>query len=310
MKERMHGRALAASLMISAILWSGVALAGPPAESLAARIGHSDPSAFRHIEAVHGGAGSMEFGQILGADALGTNLIFLHRGVIAPHSGIGQHFHNACEEMFVILDGEAQFTIDGRTSLLKGPAGAPDRMGHAHGIYNPTERPVQWLNINVGTTKAYDAFNLDDPRVGVRLDPIPQFITMQLDQSLLRPVEHLAGGEGTVMYRRALGPTVFSTPWSYVDHLMIPPGASVGPAAQTDMSEVYYVLAGAGEVQVDGERAAIAVGDAVPVDLGQRHSLRATGDQPLELMVIGVARDMAAKAAYMAAHQARRGGGK
>ena len=51
--------------------------------------------------------------------------------------------------MFVILDGEAQFTVDGRTSTLKGPAGAPARMGHAHAIYNATDKPVQWLNINV-----------------------------------------------------------------------------------------------------------------------------------------------------------------
>ena len=29
------------------------------------------------------------------------------------------------EEMFVIFDNEAQFTIDGRTATLKGPAGAP-----------------------------------------------------------------------------------------------------------------------------------------------------------------------------------------
>ena len=62
----------------------------------------------------------MDFRAMLGADALDTNLIFFHRGVIAPKSGIGEHFHNKCEEMFVILDGEAQFTVDGRTSLLSG----------------------------------------------------------------------------------------------------------------------------------------------------------------------------------------------
>ena len=92
---------------------------------------------------------------------------------IPPKSGIGAHFHNQCEEMFVILDGEAQFTIDGRTSLLKGPGGAPCRMGHSHGIYNATTKPVQWMNINVTAMKgAYDAFNLDDARVDVALDPI------------------------------------------------------------------------------------------------------------------------------------------
>jgi hypothetical protein len=33
--------------------------------------------------------------------SLDTNLYFLHRGVIDPKSGIGHHFHNQCEEMFV-----------------------------------------------------------------------------------------------------------------------------------------------------------------------------------------------------------------
>jgi mannose-6-phosphate isomerase-like protein (cupin superfamily) len=67
------------------------------------------------------------------------------------------------------------------------------------------------------------------------------------------------------------------------------------------MSEVYYVLSGAGEVTVAGETAPIRAGDAVPVAVGQARALRATGSAPLELMVIGVARDQAAKAAYAAA---------
>ena len=42
--------------------------------------------------------------------------------------------------MFVIFDGEAEFTIDGRTSLLKGTVGAPVRMGHSHAIVQ--HRPI------------------------------------------------------------------------------------------------------------------------------------------------------------------------
>src|SRR5215208_3528162 len=122
-------------------------------EPLAERIVHTDPSKYRAVPAVHGGAGKLEYTGLLDAHSLETNLQFLHRGVLQPKSGIGAHFHNTCEEMFVILDGEAQFTIDGRTSVLKGPAGAPCRMGHSHGIYNATDKPVQWMNINVTAVK-------------------------------------------------------------------------------------------------------------------------------------------------------------
>src|SRR5687768_17710293 len=122
-------------------------------EPLAQRIVHNDPSKYRAAKGVHGGAGQLDYMSMLDSHSLETNLFFLHRGVLQPKSGIGHHFHNQCEEMFVIFDGEAQFTVDGRTSLLKGPAGAPCRMGHSHAIYNPTDKPVQWMNINVSAMK-------------------------------------------------------------------------------------------------------------------------------------------------------------
>ena len=143
--------------------------------------------------------------------SLDTNLYFLHRGVIEPKSGIGAHFHNQCEEMFVIFDGEAQFTIDGRTSLLKGPAGAPRRMGHSHAIYNPTDKPVQWMNINVSAMQG----RVRRVRSGRR----PRRRGARSDSGLH---DHAAGsvaaasgcgrstgGKGTAQYRRALTPSVF-----------------------------------------------------------------------------------------------------
>jgi hypothetical protein len=189
--------------------------------------------------------------------------------------------------------------INGRTSLLKAPVGAPDRMGSAHAIYNPTDQPVEWMNINVGASKVYDTSDLGDARVGVAKDPIPQFITMKLDRADLKPVSHLSGGAGIVLRRRMLGPAVFYTPWAYVDHLIVQPGASIGRSKMVDMSEAYYVISGDGSVTVDNETAAIKVGDAIPVDLGQRKSFTA-GTAPLELMVVGIARDIRTKNAFAA----------
>ena len=295
---RLYVATAAIALMATA---PALAQQGQASGPLSARIGHYDPARMAHQKNVHDGAGTMSFGPLLGAQALSTNLLFLHRGVIDPHSGIGQHFHNACEEMFVILDGDdIQFTINGRTATLKTPAGVPDRMGNAHGIYNPSDKPVQWLNINVGLNKNYDNFDLQDDRVGVALDKVPQFVNFHMDQAQMRPAPETLHATDAVTQRRLLAPQVFMTSWSFFDQIDIPAGGAIAPAPDAGMSEAYYVNKGAGSVTVNGETVQIKAGDAIPVDLGVAHSFTQSGSEPLELLVIGVAKDLAAKAAFMA----------
>jgi mannose-6-phosphate isomerase-like protein (cupin superfamily) len=248
----------------------------------------------------------MAFGALLNRGAVTPEFNFLHRGVIPPGAGIGHHFHNVVEEMFVILDGEAQFTIDGRTATVKGPAGVVCRTGHSHAIYNAGSTPVQWMNLNVSLTAGvYDAFDLNDTRAGAALDPVPTFMTMRLDRALLRPAgargrgaAPVAASPTAVLSRRALGPSVFSTTWAYIDHVIVPPGGATPDAAHESVGEAYYVLGGSGTLTVGGtasETAPVRAGDAIPIRIGETSRFANTGTEPLELFVMGVARDMAAK---------------
>jgi mannose-6-phosphate isomerase-like protein (cupin superfamily) len=280
--------------------------------ALAQRIVHTDPASFRQLTAVHGGAGSMSFTALLGRGALTPEFNFLHRGIIPAGAGIGHHFHNVVEEMFVILDGEAQFTIDGRTASVKGPAGVLCRTGHAHAIYNPGPSPVQWMNLNVSLVAGvYDNFDLGDTRVGAALDAIPTFMTIRLDKSLLKSAGARGRGAATpppapdaVLSRRVATPAMFSTTWSYLDHVVVPPGAATPELAHDALAEAYYVLGGEGTISVASAEpgtAAVRAGDAIPVRLGETSRFTNTGSAALELLVMGVAKDMATKTQLLTA---------
>lgn len=307
MTDRMRILSLAAVAGIGTILlWQVVPEAAQAQAELARRIVHTDPAAFRMSPAVHGGAGSMGFTALLNRGAVTPEFNFLHRGEIPPGAGIGHHFHNTVEEMFIILDGEAQFTIDGRTALVKGPAGVLCRTGHSHAIYNSGTKPVQWVNLNVSLNAGvYDNFDLGDTRAGAPLDPIPNFMVMRLDRDLLRQ----GGGRGrgnaapagpptTVVTRRALGPAALSTTWAYMDHVLVPPGASTNEMKHDNIAEAIYVIAGNGTVTVKttaSETAPVRTGDAIPIRLGETSVFTNTGTEPLEFFIMGVAKDMAAK---------------
>ncbi|MFI5130253.1 MAG: cupin domain-containing protein [Chitinophagales bacterium] len=272
---------------LSFLLAAFITISGS-AQSPDKRVAHNDPSKYREISAVHAGAGKMGFTQLIGRTELSTNFLYLHTGSINAKSGIGQHFHHTIEEMFVILDGEAEFTINGRTSKIKGPALVPCKRGNSHGIYNSGSTPIRWMNFAVSTTKGRgDAFDLGDTRVGAALDPVPQFVSGQLKKDLLRPNNNNYPGTG-ILYRRILGADVFSTNWDHVDHVVIPAGSTAGPRLLEGIEEVYYVIKGSGAIGVGSQTAAITADDSFYGLVGEKLSFTNNGKDDLELLIIGI----------------------
>jgi mannose-6-phosphate isomerase-like protein (cupin superfamily) len=259
--------------------------------TLAQRIGHPDLEKVK-LGHSHGDAGFNRCAPLIDASQMDVNIIFILRCQMMPQGGVAEHFHNTAEEMFTILNGEAEFTIDSHTSLVKGPGGAPMRMAHSHAVYNPTNEVLEYINWDVSYYRGHaDAFNLGDSRnKDVPLDAIPQFMFMHLDKALLKPVQNYHGGEGTVQYRRALdGMDVFLTNWAYMDHEVIPPGASDGLHRHAGVEEVYFVMDGNGTFQLNDETSPIKKWDAIPVRFNEAHSITNNGTGDLELLIMGVA---------------------
>ncbi|HEX7014714.1 MAG TPA: cupin domain-containing protein, partial [Cyclobacteriaceae bacterium] len=253
------------------------------------RVVHNDPARYRELSAVHAGAGKMGFTQLIGRDELAANFLYLHAGSIAPKSGIGHHFHHSIEEMYVILNGEAEFTVNGRTSKIKAPAIVPCKMGDSHAIYNPSSESIRWLNFAVSRVKGKgDAFDLGDARVGAKLDPTPVFVSGRLEHEKLKPNTPAYPAEG-VLYRRILGPDVFSTDWSYVDHLVISANSSTDAHSLKGVEEVYYVIKGSGSLTINGSKTTVKADDAFYGKLGETLILSNEGKDDLEVLVIGVA---------------------
>jgi mannose-6-phosphate isomerase-like protein (cupin superfamily) len=258
------------------------------AQSIKDRVVQNDPTKYREITSVHAGAGKMGFTELIGRTDLSTNFLYLHAGTIAAKSGIGHHFHHNIEEMYVIFNGEAEFTINGRTSVIKAPAIVPCKMGDAHAIYNASDQPLRWLNFAVSRNKGRsDNFDLGDDRVGVDIDPIPVFVSARLERDRLRTNDPAYPAEG-VLFCRVLRSEVFLSDWDHVDHVVIPKGTTSGPRQLEGIEEVYYVLGGKGAVSIQEEKVTINTDDTFFGRLGETVTITNEGQEDLELLVIGI----------------------
>ncbi len=257
-------------------------------QNLQKRIVPNDPSKYRSLTAVHAGAGKMGFTQLIGRNDLSTNFLYLHTGSIEGKSGIGHHFHHEIEEMFVLLSGEAEFTINGRTAKLKAPVVVPCKKGNSHGIYNRSTTPVKWMNFAVSQVKGKaDNFDLGDTREDAVIDDIPNFVHGKLETDKLKANNTAYQGNG-IMYRRVIGSEVFSTDWNHVDHVTIPASGSATRKLE-GIEEVYYVLKGLGSVAIGSEKQAFKTDDVFYGMLGETLIINSDSGSELELLVIGVA---------------------
>lgn len=67
---------------------------------------------------------------------------------------------------------------------------------------------------------------------------------------------------------------------------LLPAGARVGRHYHVETEELYYILDGTGEMQIDDETREVATGDCILIPRGCTHSLRNTGADAMRLLLV------------------------
>ena len=64
----------------------------------------------------------------------------------------------------------------------------------------------------------------------------------------------------------------------------LPPGAATAPHYHPRAEEIYYLTAGEGQMQIEGDVRVVTVGDAVAIPPGARHQITNVGDETLRFL--------------------------
>ena len=253
--------------------------------------GRTDPSKYAESKSVHGSAGNMYFMWLLGPDDLTVNFLWMHRGVIPPHSGIGEHLQREMEDMFFAFNHPAEFTVNGRTALLPAGSCVLCPMGSSHGIYNNSDEPLEWMNIGVGTDKKFKVVDYNENLTNQTVESPAPFKWAQFDRSLLKPVTGAHKGKGTVFFRTLWNEDSFKTNWLRVGHILLPPDTSLGYHQHTAIEIVYYIMSGTGRMTVNDHTWDVKAGDAIPGQVYDSHGLYNNTDEELEIFYIVIAKE-------------------
>ena len=102
-------------------------------------------------------------------------------------------------------------------------------------------------------------------------------------------IRSLADAESFVTADGSTIRELFGLPTGGVEHqslaeATLAPGQATQRHYHRASEEIYFVLDGEGEMELDGERRPVGAGDAVAIPAGAWHELRAEGDRPLRIL--------------------------
>ena len=254
------------------------------------------PEHFNPPAKSHEGAGEVRFTDIVGTPDFATNMRAISRGEIPPKCGIGEHLHRNMEEIFIVLNAPAQFTVNGHTALLPPGAMVVCRKGDSHGIYNPNpDKSLDWLYFAVSMERGvWGSIEFGNDLSNEKVESPPPFLWTLLDRRLLTSAP-AHGGKGEILYRRCWNKDTFRTNWEFVDHCILPPKTSIGYHQHNMIEEVYFLVSGKGRATVNDVTWDVKAGDAIPCTSGDSHGIYNNSNEEMELINFSAAKQKGAR---------------
>ena len=100
-------------------------------------------------QSMHDGVGKAKNVRIFSSEDFETNLNFIIYTEIDPGASIGYHTHGENEEVYVILEGSGQMTVNGAARPVKPGDVLVNKMGWSHGLVNTSVVPLKILVFEV-----------------------------------------------------------------------------------------------------------------------------------------------------------------
>lgn len=96
------------------------------------------------------------------------------------------------------------------------------------------------------------------------------------------------GGSQPILTRRVLEAKM-RTSVNFIDFTIVPVGSDIGLHTHScDNEEIYIIISGCGEMEVDGQPSPVGPGHVIVNRPGGTHGLKNTGDTDLHMVVIEV----------------------
>jgi len=97
----------------------------------------------------HGGIGPVDLYEIWGKSDFKSNVDFIDRVVVPPNSTIGRHRHGNNEEMYIVLSGQAEMTIEGEALTVQNGDMILNPAHGEHGLTNMSDENIDLLVIQI-----------------------------------------------------------------------------------------------------------------------------------------------------------------